>query len=309
MKSTSIAAYELPARVASYDADMDVMHPNRHKMVSVALETLPFDPSAAITALDLGTGTGFFTDRFLKQFPQARVISVDGSNSMVDLARTRLGPLTARVDFRIGDFRQLQDLIPESAHGDAVFSSYALHHLNHDEKREVIRQALRFLKPGGWLINADIVTHESKVIEERIQQLRVEGIVRRGHAIDRQVPRCHVYSPVSGPTRSDRCGSASDSCRGPPGVPGGWTHSQRCVVVGVSRSCDRRKKVGAERPLKRGQRRKARGLSCKDESQRKREQHLDRCLRSSFPTNRRQPPGGAATAVALRRPSLRRRPL
>jgi len=184
MKSTSIAAYELPARVASYDADMDVMHPNRHKMVSVALETLPFDASATFTALDLGTGTGFFTDRFLKQFSQARVISVDGSNSMVDLARTRLGSLTARVDFRIGDFRQLQDLIPESTHGDAVFSSYALHHLNHAEKREVIRQALRFLKPGGWLINADIVTHESKVIEERIQQLRVDGIVRRRHATD-----------------------------------------------------------------------------------------------------------------------------
>lgn len=184
MKSNSIAAYKLPARVASYDADMDVMHPNRHKMVDVALEILPFDPAAKITALDLGTGTGFFTQRFLAKFPQARVISVDGSNSMVDLARTRLGSLVAKVDFRIGDFRQLQDIIPESAHGDAAFSSYALHHLSHSEKREVIRQALRFLKPGGWLINADIVTSESKVIDERIQQLRVDGIVRRGHAID-----------------------------------------------------------------------------------------------------------------------------
>jgi tRNA (cmo5U34)-methyltransferase len=121
---------------------------------------------------------------FWSGFLKARVISVDGSNSMVDLARARLGTLAARVDFRIGDFRQLQDLIPESAHGEAVFSSYALHHLNHEEKREVFRQALRFLKAGGWLINADIVTHESKVIEDRIQQLRVEGIVHRGHAID-----------------------------------------------------------------------------------------------------------------------------
>jgi ubiquinone/menaquinone biosynthesis C-methylase UbiE len=184
MKSTSIAAYELPARVASYDADMDVMHPNRHKMVGIALEILPFDPAATITALDLGTGTGFFTHRFLERFPQARVISVDGSNSMVDLARTRLGTLAAKVDFRVGDFRQLRDLVLESSYGYVVFSSYALHHLNHEEKREVVRQALRFLKPGGWLINADIITHESKVIEERIQQIRVEGIVRRGHATD-----------------------------------------------------------------------------------------------------------------------------
>jgi tRNA (cmo5U34)-methyltransferase len=188
MKSTSIAAYELPARVASYDADMDVMHPNRHKMVEITLEILPFDRESAITALDLGTGTGFFTRKFLERFPQAMVISVDGSRSMVDLARTRLGSLTARVEFRIGDFRRLQQLVPEEARGDVVFSSYALHHLNHQEKVEVISQARCFLKPRGWLINADILRSESDAIEERIQQVRVEGIVRRGGAND---PRFH----------------------------------------------------------------------------------------------------------------------
>ena len=103
---------------------------------------------------------------------------------MVDLARTRLGTQVAKVDFRIGDFRQLQSLIPESSHGEVVFSSYALHHLNRSEKRDVISQAFRFLKPGGWLINADIVSNESKVIEKRVQQVRVDGIVRRGLALD-----------------------------------------------------------------------------------------------------------------------------
>src|SRR5262249_7692322 len=184
MKSNSIAAYELPARVASYDANMDIMHPNRHKMVNVALEILPFQPAAKITALDLGTGTGFFTQNFLEKFPEAKVVSVDGSNSMVELARPRLASLASRVDFRVGDFRQLQHIVPEIALGDVAFSSYALHHLSHDEKVEVLRQAHRFLKPGGWLINADIVTSESKIIDARIQELRVEGIVRRGKTID-----------------------------------------------------------------------------------------------------------------------------
>ena len=46
MTPDSIAAYERPARVASYDADMDMMHPNRHKMVEIALEILPFDPQS-----------------------------------------------------------------------------------------------------------------------------------------------------------------------------------------------------------------------------------------------------------------------
>src|SRR5262249_29368531 len=75
-------------------------------------------------------------------------------------------------------------IIPEREYGEVVFSSYALHHLNHSEKVAVIRQALCFLKPEGWLINADIVRSESKVIEERIQQVRVDGIVRRGQGPD-----------------------------------------------------------------------------------------------------------------------------
>jgi hypothetical protein len=39
----------LPAKClpAFYDADMDVMQPNRHTMVRIALETLPFNLAAA----------------------------------------------------------------------------------------------------------------------------------------------------------------------------------------------------------------------------------------------------------------------
>ena len=65
----SSAAYNLPERVASYDADMEILHPNRETMVQVALEVLPFEPGRAIRALDIGVGTGYFTERFLRRFP------------------------------------------------------------------------------------------------------------------------------------------------------------------------------------------------------------------------------------------------
>ena len=125
MRKNSINAYDLPARVASYDADMEIMHPNRSKMVEIALEILPFDSGASITTLELGTGTGFFTRRFLEHFPNSKVISIDGAQSMVDLARVRIGSLTDRVDFRIGDFRQLRQIIPDNKRVDVVFSSYS----------------------------------------------------------------------------------------------------------------------------------------------------------------------------------------
>jgi len=37
----AIAAYDVPERIARYDLDMDVMHPNRHPMADVICRVLP----------------------------------------------------------------------------------------------------------------------------------------------------------------------------------------------------------------------------------------------------------------------------
>jgi ubiquinone/menaquinone biosynthesis C-methylase UbiE len=184
MTERSIEAYELPARVASYDADMEIMHPNRAKMVQVALDVLPFESEAPLRALDLGVGTGFFTQRFLEAFPRASVVAVDGSRAMVDLAVARLGALAARVRFAIGDFRTLDALDLGGAPFDVVYSSFALHHLNAADKTSVAARALARTRPGGWFVDADIIIAESPEIEARIQECRVAGIVRRAAGRD-----------------------------------------------------------------------------------------------------------------------------
>src|SRR5262249_28316619 len=149
--SHSVAAYDIPERVASYDADMDLMHPNRHKMLAVVLELIPCDREKSFTALDLGIGTGFFTHALLQHFPNSRVVAVDGASSMVEMAKSRLGVLAGRVDFRIGDFRDLQQLLA-GERGDLVYSAFALHHLPAPDKVPVLRAAVRFLNPGGWFL-------------------------------------------------------------------------------------------------------------------------------------------------------------
>jgi tRNA (cmo5U34)-methyltransferase len=78
----------------------------------------------------------------------------------------------------------LHRIISDAEKGDVVLSSYSLHHLNAEEKSDVIRQALSFLHPGGWFINGDIIISESEYIENRIQELRVKGIVERASSSD-----------------------------------------------------------------------------------------------------------------------------
>ncbi len=66
MDPSSAEAYDLPRRVDTYDAGMDIMHPLRLKMIPVALEVLPFYPTQALKALDLGVGTGLFPKGFFE---------------------------------------------------------------------------------------------------------------------------------------------------------------------------------------------------------------------------------------------------
>ncbi len=184
MSPRSIDAYNLRKRVAAYDADMDIMHPNRSKMVQIALEVLPFESDARLVGLDLGIGTGCFTERFLEAFPQAKVHALDGAKTMVDLAKTRLGVQGRLVSFHVGDFRDLGQLFASVETFDVVFSSYALHHLTRDEKASVVREAVSLLRPGGWFVNADIIAADTTGAEKRIQEIRVNGIVERARGAD-----------------------------------------------------------------------------------------------------------------------------
>lgn len=184
MSRKSINAYNLPRRVVAYDADMELMHPNRSKMVQIALEVLPFESDQRLKALDLGVGTGYFTERFLEAFPQSKVQALDGAKIMVDLAKARLGGRGKNVSFRVGDFRDLGKLLAGVESIDVVYSSYALHHLSRDEKASVVREAVSLLRPGGWFVNADIIAADTPDMENRIQEIRVNGIVKRARGVD-----------------------------------------------------------------------------------------------------------------------------
>jgi tRNA (cmo5U34)-methyltransferase len=120
----------------------------------------------------------------LRRFPNCRVIAVDGASSMVEMAKVRLGAQLNRVDFRVGEFRLLKRLLPAGDKGELVYSSYALHHLTAEEKLGVTRDALNFLKPEGWFLNADLIVAADQHMKARIQKIRVEGIVRRAAGRD-----------------------------------------------------------------------------------------------------------------------------
>ena len=56
---------------------MDIMHPLRRQMIDIALTVLPFSESESLTALDLGIGTGVFSEAFLRKYPKTAMLLME----------------------------------------------------------------------------------------------------------------------------------------------------------------------------------------------------------------------------------------
>ena len=180
----SIAVYDLDRRVGLYDKDMDIMHPNCLKMIQIDLEFLPFKSEDMLKVVDLGIGSSFFTYYFLKKISNSRVIGMDGAKMMIKLAKNRLNQFSDYIQFRVGDFRDIGRLFLDISDVDVVISSYALHHLDIKEKINIFAVLKKLLRNSGWFINADLIIAESQAIEDRVQDIRVNGIVTRAKGKD-----------------------------------------------------------------------------------------------------------------------------
>jgi trans-aconitate 2-methyltransferase len=98
--------------------------------------------AADATVLDVGCGTGRVTELLIGLVPQGRVLAMDASADMVELARARLGD---------GAEVWCQDALELDLNGsvDAIVSTAALHWVGEHDR--LWRRLARALRPGGRL--------------------------------------------------------------------------------------------------------------------------------------------------------------
>jgi SAM-dependent methyltransferase len=134
--------------------------PNRSAGEAVLLEELP---PIAHRVLDLGSGDGRLLDLVLRARPQARGVAVDFSPLMLQQFTTRFGS-ASRVD--VVD-HNLDCSLPYLGTFDVVVSSFAIHHLEHQRKRELYGEIWTMLEPGGVFCNLEHVASASSDAHER----------------------------------------------------------------------------------------------------------------------------------------------
>ena len=99
------------------------------------------------TVLDAGCGSGRVTALLAERLPDGRVIALDGSTSMLEIARRRLAPFVDRIRFVLAD---LMAPLPIDEPVDAVLSTATFHWVpDHDA---LFGHLAAVLRPGGRLV-------------------------------------------------------------------------------------------------------------------------------------------------------------
>jgi ubiquinone/menaquinone biosynthesis C-methylase UbiE len=134
-------------------------------------------PKRTDACVDLGAGTGFVTTALAPLV--SSVLAVDISASMsASLAERAARDGLANVSTEVSDLREFQ-LRPASV--DLVVSSYALHHLIDADKRALVAQAARWLRPGGRLVIADMMfgrgltRRDRDILRQKVIALAAKG--------------------------------------------------------------------------------------------------------------------------------------
>jgi trans-aconitate methyltransferase len=135
---------------------------------TVVLDRLPLRGDELV--LDVGCGTGRLTEKLLQRLPRGRVLAIDLSSNMLQVARDYLRPsFGPRIQLAIADAASL----PVGEQADAVFSTATFHWvLDHPQLFRSLRDAL---KPGGHLVAQCGGGANLARIHERLDRLRHES--------------------------------------------------------------------------------------------------------------------------------------
>jgi len=162
--------------VEYYDNWMKSALPSYDEIFSVALELIPFEQNEAIKVLDLGAGTGLFSQHIFTKYPRAAFVLYDLAPKMLEIARKRFQEYPDQFEYLVKDYREFQG----AEEYDLVISSLSIHHLTDSEKKKLFVKVRRSLKANGIFINVDQVKGPTAALQNQywtnwLQKVRESG--------------------------------------------------------------------------------------------------------------------------------------
>jgi len=126
-------------------------------------ELLEWLPKRCDRILDLGSGDGRLLALVKLARPESYGVAIDFSETMLGLLRERFegDPTVRPIE------HDLARPLPASLGSfDAVVSSFAIHHVSHERKRDLYSEVYDLLRPGGVFCNLEHVASPTRRLHE-----------------------------------------------------------------------------------------------------------------------------------------------
>ena len=180
-----------------YDSRRRLLIPCFDDFYNTGIEKLSFAGKAP-RILDVGAGTGIFSDVLLSRYPKAKLTLIDFAGNMLDIAKSKFKD---RADARyILDDYFTHDYSLDTY--DIVISALSIHHLDAGSKRMFYQKVYNLLEDDGEFLNADIAClgdPETDALNDELWTAFVAGNLGEGEYFDRFIKSKEVDrpSPVS----------------------------------------------------------------------------------------------------------------
>ncbi len=150
--------YLSPASAELYDHQVDILFSGaadamRRLMIPLLRRTELETSGQGLSFLEVGAGTGRLTRFMGLSFPKAKIVATDLSHPYLKKAQVLLQS-NPRVDFAQAP---AEDLPYKNETFDLTYSCFLFHELPLDIRRQVLAEAFRVLKPGGYFSFVDSV--------------------------------------------------------------------------------------------------------------------------------------------------------
>ncbi len=142
---------------SAYDTRLSAILPESETFFA---EVLSFIPVQSRRLLELGSGTGYATEKIQSHFNTLQIIGIDHSDEMIRCAQQK--PHLNQVTFLEQDIR---DPWP-SGQFDVILTTLCFHHVPEHDRMALLSRVHEALSPEGIFICGDIIRPESDVAEE-----------------------------------------------------------------------------------------------------------------------------------------------
>lgn len=229
----------------------EVFTPGRGEIERVILAHIPAEREESFLAVDIGCGTGWLGETILREYPNSRLLALDGSDEMLRVTGERLAPFdprTATRTFRLED----PDWLSRIEEPVRCFAScLVIHHLDGAGKRKLYRRLFEKLESGGAFLYADVIEEKSGPGRDYMARAWNEEVKRRSLELtgDDRAYRMFVeegWNMYEHPDPMDKPSGVAEQLRwleetGYEGVDLPWARAGHAVFCGYKKESDTRK--------------------------------------------------------------------